>query len=496
VTSHGIELLARAAQFGAHAALGDETASLSYAALLDRSARAASMLLDGAADLNGARVAFLVTPGIEHVVTQWAIWRAGGIAVPLCSVHPPPELAYVLDDAQASIVVADDAHGERLLPLAKERGLRLLEAKRLADNEPAALPAVDAEREAMLIYTSGTTGKPKGAVSTHAIIAAQCRSLVKAWAMVPTDRLLHALPLHHLHGVLNALCAPLWAGGSVEFLPRFDAERVWARLATEPFTLFMAVPTMYAKLAATWDATPELQRARSQGCQRLRLMCSGSAALPVALLDRWRAISGHVLLERYGMTELGMVLGNPLEGERRPGHVGIPFPNVQVRIVDEASQLVTEGTAGRLQVRGPNVFAGYWQREDATREAFTEDGWFETGDVAVLEDGSHRLLGRESVDILKTGGYKVSALEIEETLREHPSIAECAVVGVADDEWGQRVAAAVVLAPSHSLDLASLRDWGKARLAPYKVPTLLRVVGELPRNALGKVQKPEVTSLF
>jgi malonyl-CoA/methylmalonyl-CoA synthetase len=209
-------------------------------------------------------------------------------------------------------------------------------------------------------------------------------------------------------------------------------------------------------------------------------MMSGSAALPRRVLERWREITGHTLLERYGMTELGMALSNPLHGERRPGFVGSPLPGVDVRLVD-----------GELQVRGPGVFLEYWRRPDETRAAF-DAGWFRTGDVAALEDGSYRLLGRRSVDIIKTGGYKVSALEIEETLREHPAVADCAVIGEADEEWGQRVTALVELKDQQTLELDELLSWIAPRLAPYKIPRALRC-GPLPRNAMGKVIKPVAT---
>jgi malonyl-CoA/methylmalonyl-CoA synthetase len=224
-------------------------------------------------------------------------------------------------------------------------------------------------------------------------------------------------------------------------------------------------------------------------------MMSGSAALPVSMLERWREISGHTLLERYGMTEVGMALSNPLDGERRPGFVGVPLPGVEVRLVDEQGGEVAAGAPGELEVRGPSVFAEYWQRPDETAAAF-RDGWFRTGDMAVVEAGSCRLLGRTSVDIIKTGGFKVSALEIEETLRTHPVIAECAVVGIADDEWGERVSAAVELKQECGLTLDELQRWAKERLAPYKVPRALAAVPALPRNAMGKVVKPEVAALF
>jgi malonyl-CoA/methylmalonyl-CoA synthetase len=225
-------------------------------------------------------------------------------------------------------------------------------------------------------------------------------------------------------------------------------------------------------------------------------MVSGSAALPVSVFERWQAISGHALLERYGMTEIGMALGNPLRGERRPGTVGQPLPGVAVRLVDDAGADVRqEGQPGEIWVRGDGVFKEYWRRPDATRAAF-RDGWFLTGDTAVVERGYHRILGRSSVDIIKTGGFKVSALEIEEVLRAHPAVADCAVVGVDDPEWGQRVCAAVVLRACAVLDLAALRGWARERIAIYKVPTRLRLLDTLPRNAMGKVTKPEVQRLF
>jgi malonyl-CoA/methylmalonyl-CoA synthetase len=253
---------------------------------------------------------------------------------------------------------------------------------------------------------------------------------------------------------------------------------------------------MYQRLITAWEQAPaDVQRVWSEGARRARLMMSGSAALPLRTLARWREITGHTLLERYGMTEMCMVLSNPLHGERRPGFVGSPVPGMEARLVDEQGTPVEEGTPGEIEVRGPAVFLEYWQRPDETRAAF-RDGWFRTGDVAVVERGAYRLLGRTAVDIIKSGGYKVSALEIEDVLRTHPAVADCAVVGVADAEWGERVVAAVELKPDATLTLAELQEWAKARLAPYKVPRALRVVSALPRNAVGKIRKPEVGPLF
>jgi malonyl-CoA/methylmalonyl-CoA synthetase len=453
-------------------------------------------LLNGNADLAEGRVAFLTPRGFQYAALQWGIWRAGGIAVPLCEAHPPPELAYVIDDAAAEIVVAHPEYEAKVRPIAQERGLRFLLTTELERGVDCVLPPLTPERRAMILYTSGTTGKPKGVVSTHGNIEAQVTTLVDAWGWSAEDRILNVLPLHHVHGIINVLTCALWSGAICEIHPAFDAEAVWLRLASGELTLFMAVPTIYARLIQFLDqASPAQQQAMQDGCARLRLMVSGSAALPVSRLEQWRGISGHTLLERYGMTEIGMALSNPLHGERIPGSVGKPLPGVEARVVDEADRVVTPGVSGELQVRGPGVFSEYFRRPDATQAAFL-DGWFRTGDMVVQENGVFRILGRNSVDIIKTGGYKVSALEIEEVLRAHPAIQECAVVGVPDAIWGECVGAALVLNPGQSLALDSLRAWGKERLAPYKVPSQMLVLDDLPRNVLGKVTKPQVTELF
>ena len=471
--------------------------TFTYDQLDDASRRVAGALLGDNTDLNQTRVAFFMPPSFAYAAVQRGIWRAGGVAVPLAISHPPAELDYVIHDSGASVVVSDPASATMLMPLAKAARARFLTTTTaLASSMADDLPHLGSNRRAMIIYTSGTTGRPKGAVSTHQNIGAQIAALVEAWRWTPADRLLLTLPLHHVHGIINGLGSALAVRATCEILPVFDAERVWDRLASGEITVFTAVPTIYNRLIASWNAAPpEVQRARSDGARGLRLMMSGSAALPVQTLERWREITGHTLLERYGMTELGMALSNPLAGERRPGYVGQPLPGVDIRLVDEDGRDVGEGTPGELEVRGPAVCLEYWQRPDDTRDAF-RDGWFRTGDVAVWENGSFRLLGRSNVDIIKTGGFKVSALEIEEILRTHPAIAECAVVGVHDEDWGERVSAAVELRTGATLSLDELQQWAKVQLAPYKVPRALQAVPALPRNAMGKVVKPEVAGLF
>jgi malonyl-CoA/methylmalonyl-CoA synthetase len=277
-------------------------------------------------------------------------------------------------------------------------------------------------------------------------------------------------------------------------LPAFDAAEVMERLSDGELTLYMAVPTIYHRLIALLDKATDSDRDRFKtGVGALRLMVSGSAALPVPVLERWRGLSGHTLLERYGMTEIGMGLSNPYRGERIPGSVGTPLPGVEVRLVDDEGHAVPEGASGEIQVRGPTVFLEYWERPEDTAAAFTDDGWFRTGDTALIEGGRYRILGRTSVDILKTGGEKVSALEIEEHLLSHESVSEAAVVGIDDPEWGQRVVAVVV--PSDEISAEDLRTWLKTRLAPHKVPKEIHLADSLPRNAMGKTLKPDVVEM-
>ncbi len=491
-----LALITRAEIHRERIAIVDSEGEYTYGHLLDASARVASALLGAMRDLKEQPVPFLVTPGFPWAAVQWGIWRAGGIAVPLPLGSPQAELEYFIGDTQATMLVADAAGRELLAPIAAARGIRLISYNDAIASEPSPLPAVDDTRRAMILYTSGTTSRPKGVVTTHDNIEAQITSLVRAWKWSADDRVLLCLPLHHVHGIINVVSCALWSGATCEILPRFDSNTVWDRIASGSLTLFMAVPTIYTRLIAAWEtASPQRRTQLTQACGRLRLMVSGSSALPVSTLNRWKEISGHTLLERYGMTEIGMALSNPLEGPRVPGSVGMPLPGVQVQLVDEHGEAVETGSPGEIEVRGPNVFKEYWGKPEATQQAF-RDGWFRTGDVAIFEDLRYRILGRMNIDIIKTGGNKVSALEVEEQLREHPAVAECAVVGISDPEWGERVAVAVVLREGNMLDIERLRTWAKDRLSPTKIPSRLLIVDALPRNAMGKVTKPAVVDLF
>jgi malonyl-CoA/methylmalonyl-CoA synthetase len=486
----GIPLIERAVDFTDRTALTDGAGRYTYGTLLGDSERGASRLLAGTGDLGEERVAFMVESSYDYVRVQWSIWRAGGIAVPLCLTHPAPELEYVLETTRPALAVASPAYAGLLAPLARARGIDFLSVEDVA-GEPAAMPDVSPERGAMILFTSGTTGRPKGVVITHDNISAQVRSLVEAWEWSEDDRILLTLPLHHIHGIVNVIGCALWSGARCDMLTGFDAGTVIDRLSNGDLSVFMAVPTIYHRLIAHLDkASPSERQKFREGCDRLRLMVSGSAALPIPVLERWRELTGHTLLERFGMTEIGMGLSNSLRGERMPGEVGRPLPGVEARLVDDAGAPIGEGVPGEIQIKGPTVFSEYWERPEATAEAFTPDGWFRTGDTAVVEDGRYRILGRSSVDILKSGGEKISALEIEDVLLRHDAVGEAAVVGIDDEEWGQRVVAVVVA--TAPVEAEELKEWCRAHLAAHKVPKAYLFTEAIPRNPLGKTLKPDV----
>lgn len=491
-----LPLIARAVGHASRPAIVAREGQFTYRELLAASHRVASALLEDRTDLREATVAYLCEPGFNYVAAQWGIWRAGGIAVPIPPFYPGAEIEYLLRDSGASWVIVDEALVSKVNELATRYRIPLLETEKALGAKERALPPIDPRRRAQIFYTSGTTARPKGAVLTHANLEAQVKSLVEAWEWSSDDRILNVLPLHHVHGVINVLTCALWSGAVCELTPRFDPAAVWNRIACGGLTLFMAVPTIYAKLIRAWEeADPERREAMSRGARAMRLMVSGSAPLPANIFHRWREITGHELLERYGMTEIGMALSNPLRGARIPGSVGTPLPGVAVRLVDDSGCEVPPGVAGELEVRSPGVFLEYWGRPRATREAF-HDGWFRTGDIAVWENGRYRILGRKSVDIVKSGGYKISAVEIEAALREHPAVEDCAVVGVPNAELGEVVCAAVVPRQGRAVEIEDLRQWLRERLAVYKVPRRFLVMTDLPRNALGKVVKVELAARF
>lgn len=492
-----LKLIARARSHGDAPALSSGSVNYTYADLLDRSATLAAGILGEAEDLQEARVAFLAPAGIEYLSVQWGIWRAGGITLPLCLTATQPELEYAIGNAGADLVLTTSEHAHKVKSLCEEQGLTLMIVDELASFPEKTLPEIEPQRRAMVLYTSGTTSKPKGVVTTHANIQAQIESLVEAWQWEKGDRIPLFLPLYHIHGVINIASCALWAGAKIEAFSHLEMETILQRVAAGAYTVFMAVPTIYVKLIDALESMTEQDRASTiQGFADMRLMISGSAALPASVHEKWTALTGQKLLERYGMTEIGMALSNPYHGERRPGSVGLPLPKVEIRLKSEEGDLVIEeGEPGEIQVRGPGVFHEYWNLPEVTAESF-DGSWFRTGDMAVIETGYYRIMGRLSVDIIKSGGYKLSALEIEAALLLHPAIRECAVIGVPDDIWGEMVAVAAVLEQSEQLDLESLRVWCRDRLSTYKIPKRLLLADSLPRNAMGKITKPAVKDLF
>ncbi|MES2924248.1 MAG: acyl-CoA synthetase [Verrucomicrobiota bacterium] len=495
-----LPLIARAQSHGHRIAVRAGDREYTYAELLDASAAVAAALLGAGKDLAEACIAFLAPGGFEYLAIQWGIWRAGGVVVPLSVSATKSELEHALGDSGASHVVVLRAHAEKLESLPGESDRQLLIFEDIALTANCLLPEIDPTRRAMILFTSGTTSTPKGVVTTHENIRAQIESLVEAWEWENSDCIPLFLPMHHIHGIINIACCALWAGATVECFPKFEAGRILGRVGAGAYTLFMAVPTIYVVLIDLLESqryTGEVRERILSGFANMRLMVSGSAALPSTVHEKWTALTGQSLLERYGMTETGMNLSNPLHGERRPGAVGKPLPLVEVRRKSESGDLITvEGEPGEIQVRGPVVFREYWNRPEATSEAF-DDGWFRTGDVAVLENGYYRIMGRMSIDIIKSGGYKLSALEIESVLLNHPAIRECAVVGVKDDTWSELVGVVAVLKDGASdLSIEDLRAWCKEWLSPYKVPRRLLVVDDLPRNAMGKVTKTVLADTF
>lgn len=445
-------------------------------------------------DFKNHNISFLCPNGYDYVKSMFAIWRSGCVAVPLYHLHPLEEMEYYIQNSKSKLLLCHSQYINHLKPVAERNNIDLIEIKssnsKKFHNSPNKFE-LDLLRRALIIYTSGTTGKPKGVVMTHKNLQTSMKSMVEAWEWTSNDHILHCLPLHHFHGIVNALLTGLWSGATVEMLPSFNSLEVWNKFKEDnSINLFMAVPTMYHKLIKEYDSMSKKdQLLCSKGCKKFRLMVSGSMALPDILYSRWEEISGHKLLERYGMTEIGMALTNPYRGERIKGRVGYPFPNVKVK--------VNEST-GELLVSGDQIFLEYFENEDATKNAFDEDGWFKTGDIVeVDENGSFKILGRMSVDILKSAGYKISALEIERVLLDHPNISEVAVVGVDDKEWGQIISAIVVLKDqSDVLTLENLQEWLKDKMAKYKIPRKLLIVDEIPRNHMGKINKKSLLKLF
>ncbi|KAL4974150.1 hypothetical protein BDW66DRAFT_92468 [Aspergillus desertorum] len=499
--------------------------------------------------LRGERVAFLAENSYDYVVLLLSILASDAIAVPLSTAFPIHELKYIMNNSQAGVLLATERYrnmawkivevGLDRQPILDLRGKITAGASGFGAVE---LDGLDGEQGGMMLYTSGTTNRPKGVLIPQSALAAQAASLLEAWKYSPNDRLLHLLPLHHIHGTMNGIITPILAGSSIEFMFPFNPTAVWNRLA-EPFlpertkdevTFLTAVPTIYNRLLSAFPTLPpQIQSAAKIGISRehLRLNISGSAALPTPTKKAWQDLSnGNVLLERYGMTEVGMALSCGLDlADRVDGSVGWPLPSVEVRLVDtDTNEVIQPGEEidsngrtreGEIQLRGPTIFREYWGNEKATLETFAPDSdgkgaWFKTGDIATRRSVEtaglgksgewavgpmYFIQGRRSVDIIKVGGEKVSALEVERELLSLPEIAEAAVVGLTSEQWGQKVVAIVVLNPEIAAKTGrNGKPWGaldmrralKDRLAVYKLPSEMKVLeGAIPRNAMGKVNK-------
>ncbi|MET8771968.1 acyl-CoA synthetase [Streptomyces sp. NPDC004658] len=438
-----------------------------------------------AARIEGSgRVAVWATPELETAVAVTGALLAGVAAVPLNPKSGEKELAHILSDSAPSLVLA--APGAELPPVFGD-------LTRI-DVDASATGAVPEERAsdgdpALIVYTSGTTGPPKGAVLPRRALAATLDALADAWRWTGDDVLVHGLPLFHVHGLVLGVLGPLRRGGAVRHLGRFSPEGV-ARELNAGATMVFGVPTMYHRIAEALPGDPELARALAGA----RLLVSGSAALPVHDHERIAAATGRRVIERYGMTETLMNTSVRADGEARAGTVGVPLPGVELRLVEEDGTEITayDGeSVGEIQVRGPNLFTEYLNRPDATAAAFTADGWFRTGDMAVREpDGYVRIVGRKATDLIKSGGYKIGAGEIENALLEHPGVREAAVTGEPDADLGERIVAWIVPAdPDTPPGAGELADHVARRLAPHKRPRVVRYLDALPRNDMGKIMK-------
>ena len=471
------------------------TERISYDALCHRVRATAAALADRGVG-RGDRVAVYLPKSLAAIELHLAACSMGAVSMPLNPAYSASELKYLLEDSGAKVLIAPQAG-----PGAATAGRLALDAttrvfgvgpeglSRRPDTASSHLDAVQRSHEApaLMLYTSGTTGRPKGAVMSHGSLTANIEMLGKAWQWSPDDVLLHMLPLFHVHGLLVALHGALQAGATAIVRPSFEASIALRDLGGRDCTVFMAVPTMYRRLLAELG-TGKLDLGH------MRLLTSGSDRLPVEVFEAIDERLGHRVVERYGMTETGIMLSNPLDGARIPGQVGIPLPGVEMRTVNEVTGKPCEhGEVGELQTRGPHVFSGYWNDPDKTSRSFTSDGWFRTGDLGLRDSrGRFELKGRMT-DLIITGGFNVYPTEVEHVLARHRGVLQCAVAGVPDADWGEAVTAFVVRGDA-STTAEDLIRHSRASLAAYKSPKRVVFVDAFPRNAMGKVQKKVLVS--
>lgn len=447
----------------------------------------------------GDRVAVQVDKSPEAILLYLACLRIGGVYLPLNTGYTGDEIRYFLNDAEPALFVCRPQLEEQARTIASETGCpaiatlgsaadgSLMEtAKQATPRED--IVALDERDLAAILYTSGTTGRSKGAMLTHKNLASNAETLVKAWHFSADDRLIHALPIFHTHGLFVACNVTLMAGASMLFLPKFDADVIFQELPHG--SVMMGVPTFYTRLVQDERLTPE-------ATAQMRLFVSGSAPLTAETHEAFEAKTGHAILERYGMTETNMNLSNPYEGARRAGTVGMPLPGVEMRITNrENGDEVPLGEIGMLQIRGPNVFIGYWRMPEKTREELLDDGFFITGDLAMVDDqGYVHIVGRDK-DLVISGGYNVYPKEVEQVIDELDQVAESAVIGLPHPDFGEGVTAVVVRLQGAELEEEKVIKHLDGRLAKYKQPKRVFFVDELPRNTMGKVQKNELRKRF
>jgi len=527
-------------------AMIDENGSHTYGQVSVRSRMVANALQAelGNNPEKSKKISFLCGNNIKFVDAMWGIWRWGHVCVPLDKSQSMASLEFTVKDSNSLAVITTKEHVDKVYPFMKNSEKKLLILEDILDSRGQSGQAgamsvdifddgtYDENSDAMMIYTSGSVETAKGVVFSHKNIIAQINAMLDSWGWNRQDTILNVLPLHRTHGMLNCLLCPLAVGAKIIMMPKFNSQKCWEILVnrneTSPYNdvnVFMSVPTVYAKLIQKYHE-PEFKAMYNSGdikealMEKFRLMVTGSSAMPMQVMQEWRQLTGQHLLERYGKTELGMVLSDPLEVEaRKSGYVGFPMPGVQVRIVKPGTNTVLlmgdndgttilqqegESISGELQVKGANVFKRYHNHPKDTAKEFTKDKWYMTGDMVEFSpsdgkdgyDGAYKILGNLNVDLIKTGGYRVSAQDVERVLLEHESIGEIAIIGVDDLTYGQRVGAVVSWTEGAApAELADIREWAKDKLPSYSLPTILKVMDALPRNVMGKVNKKEIAKV-
>lgn len=441
----------------------------------------------------GDRVACQVKKSVRAVAAYLAVLQIGGIYLPLNIAYTGAELQYFLDDAEPTAVVVDPANAATVRDMTSDVAIFTLDAQgsgtvSACETRLTTIAPATAEDPAAILYTSGTTGRSKGAVLTHGNLASNCHALLEAWEFTGEDRLIHALPIFHIHGLFVAINMSLAAGATMLWMDGFDVDGIVDRMSTA--TVLMGVPTFYTRMLAS-------ERLTRDAVQNMRLFISGSAPLLTADFEAFYERTGHYILERYGMTETGMNTTNPYHRERRPGSVGQPLPGIDVTVADpKTGEAMPAGQIGSIEVRGPNVFDRYWRNPDKTREEKRDNGFFITGDQGYYDTDGYLHISGRSKDMIISGGYNVYPKEVEQLLDDHPLIAESAVIGIPHADLGESVVAVLVAANGQVPSDAELTGMLADQLARYKQPRAYRVIPELPRNVMGKVQKAQLREEF